>query len=383
MLATTGSTMSPVVPEGTTTKDGCRRKYYRARGTAEVSRATLHRGQVRSWAPEVPEGARRGHVAWTTRQDWMAALSETLDGEEGQAVLARAHVKDLTVLDVAAIEAQAADGRTGRGVTTSHETVAKMLGCAKSTVRRARDVIAALGFSTTVLAGRHLSNAEREQATGVHGGRQSQIASTRDLVMPRRRSDEHLTPSRGFGSSLASRGPAPRRAARAAAAAPRQRSHPRPTHGSSIAVQRLAAGLAARLPWLAEAHVGHLCRALKALRLDDEGWTVQQVIDALDLDRQQRGLYSVHHQRQRSAVGLFVAEARRAGLDHREGPRALERRRRERLAEERREREAAQAARDEAAADAEQARAHIAQMRAQLLNSSGRHLRRPTTGAGA
>ena len=86
---------------------------------------------------------------------------------------------------VARFDARTADGRTGRGVRTAHETVARALKVSRDAVRHARYVLEAIGMSVTVAQGRYLTANERSQAHAHHGGRQRRIASTRHLTMPR------------------------------------------------------------------------------------------------------------------------------------------------------------------------------------------------------
>lgn len=115
--------------------------------------------------------------------------------------------------------------------------------------------------------------------------------------------------------------------------------------------------------------------ALERLGLDDQGWTPRQVLDALDVDRAERGLYAIHAGRQRSPVAVFVTEARRAGLAEVEPPRWRERRRREAVEHARQERAKDAARAREQAAEPQRVDAHLAGIREQLRQSSGRHLR--------
>ena len=71
-------------------------------------------------------------------------------------------------------------------------------------------------------------------------------------------------------------------------------------------MQRLAAGLAARLQWLARGHIGSLCRTLTVLGLDDTGWSAHDVIDMLDRRNVQLGLYSLTGGSQRDPLALFA-----------------------------------------------------------------------------
>jgi hypothetical protein len=210
------------------------------------------------------------------------------------------------VLLVAGRDAEHADHRTGRGVATAHETVAELLDTSKSTVRRARSVIEALGFAVTVVAGRYLTTAERDAARAHHGGQQVRCASVRALTIPRactyRR--EHL-PLRGQSGSVTSRA---KHSPRGAHARPGTPAATKPHPPRPLAVQRLAARLVQRLPWLAHGHIGGLCDVLTSLGLDATGWTAQDVIERLDARNRDRGLYSIAPGRQRNPLGLLRSQ---------------------------------------------------------------------------
>jgi len=202
-----------------------------------------------------------------------------------------------------------------------------------------------LGFACTVVPGRYLTTQERAAARAHHGGDQRRMASERALVVPRHVSNVHLPPWGCFNSHLPTRSDLPKRASARSGAASRQprttkspkRCQPRPT----IAVQRLAAALAARLPWLARGHIGSLCRTLTVLGLDDTRWSASDVIDMLDRRNVQLGLYSLTGGSQRDPLALFAHQVRAALVDVNEPPRL------------RRGREAAERAAARAAARAE------------------------------
>ncbi|MEZ5087739.1 MAG: replication protein [Tessaracoccus sp.] len=262
---------------------------------------------------------------WSSAAHWLETLTAAITTPEGEELRAAAKVSIDTLLDVAAADARAADSRTGRGVTTAHETVAKALGCSAKTVQRARSLLEALGFAVTVVGGRYLTTEERAAATAHHGGDQRRMASERALLVPRSLTNVHL-PRRGkFSSTLTSRSGLPTRADARGEAAPRPapkrkaaRSFlPRPP----VAVQRLAAGLAQRLPWLARGHIGSLCHTLTRLGLDDVGWTAHDVIDMLDRRNLDLGLFEPSPSSQRDPLALFAHQVRAALVDVDEPPR--------------------------------------------------------------
>lgn len=143
-----------------------------------------------SWAPETPAGAYAGLPCWRSRGQWLKALSLALCTDAGRRELATKKLGRQTVLRVAECDATYADVSTGRELRTAHETVAQQLDLSRDTVKHARRVLTRLGFMQTVLEGRYLTAAEREQARAVHGCRQLRIASTRALTVPQEHAEE-------------------------------------------------------------------------------------------------------------------------------------------------------------------------------------------------
>jgi hypothetical protein len=182
--------------------------------------------------------------------------------------------------------------------------------------------------------------------------------------MPRRPGNVHL-PRRGQGSNhlpgltVIPKGPAAaindktRAASRPAATRKTRRRHTRAR--PSLAVQRLAAGLALRLPWIASRHIGSLCHLLTTLGLDNNGWTTQDVLGLLETRNQRLGLYSIPPSHQSDPLALFAHELRDAlsARDTTEPPRH----RRERETATRRAQQARQAAETAALRAADTARA--------------------------
>lgn len=364
-----------------------RRRYYRPHhGARDVRSCVPATRRGLAWRPADGPSLAPSVPVWPSADAWLHALSAALHSVEGEELRAAVRIRVETVLDVAAADARAADSRTGRHVTTAHETVADALGCSKSTVRRARALVEALGYARTVVGGRYLTREERAAAEEHHGGRQLRMASERALVIPRGVvapvTNEHL-PRRGRdGSSLPSRSGLPKRAqARAGAASrpattrrtPRRpaNGHPRPT----ISVQRLAADLAQRLPWLARGHIGSLCHTLTALGIDDTGWSAHDLVERIDARNVAAGLYSVPSGSQRDPLALFAHQVRAVLVDVDEAPRA--RRAREAAeraaarAQARAEREAADAAWAAHQADPE-AQARVAQAKATIRETLAR-----------
>lgn len=132
----------------------------------------------------IPDGAHRGVLAWFSAEQWMADARELLSSPVGSA-LCTGIIKVDTVMLVGREDARTADRSTGRGVTTSHKTVAKRVGMSSRHVGTARRILEKLGLQFTLVLGRHLSPAERSSARAVHGGYQEAAASVRVLTTPR------------------------------------------------------------------------------------------------------------------------------------------------------------------------------------------------------
>lgn len=205
---------------------------------------------------------------------------------------------------VARADMASADVRTGRGVSTSHETVAKRLGMSKRTVGEARRLLEKLGLAVTVVMGRHLSPAERSQAKRIHGRYQEAAASVRALVMPRPTEpvDTCHLPRRGSvlkTSPVQKWSPTRAGARETAAARPklRRKSSHRvvpPTSPRPIEVQKFAwaiarnYGLDAGGPPTASGalhggrHIGRLCNILERYDVTPDRYTLATLRTEID-----------------------------------------------------------------------------------------------------
>lgn len=251
-------------------------------------------------------------------------LQERLESPAGVELCA-GKMKVDTLLVVARDDARTADARSGRGVATSHETVAKRVGMSSRHVRTARRIIEKLGMSVTIVLGRHLSPAERADARASHGGYQEAAASVRALTMPAPAttapleavhplvSDDvdapapvdtfHLPRSGYVRRSLTSQRWSPTRVTtREAAAArpkPKRKTHARPERAPhDPALQRFAWDIAANFMLLDGSpprqgaplspgalaggrHIGQLIRILQRTRITPDRYTVRTLNEAL------------------------------------------------------------------------------------------------------
>lgn len=128
------------------------------------------------------DGLYSGVVAWNDRDDWLGRVRSYFATGCGRAALRRRSVSLRFLMAVAAADAAAADDRTGRGLATANETVARTLGGLrkKRQVQRARAVLEDVGLAVTVAPGRYLTARERR----LSGGRLRRPA-VRALTHPR------------------------------------------------------------------------------------------------------------------------------------------------------------------------------------------------------
>lgn len=291
-----------------------------ARSRASKRGAT---GDCASWSIPVEDGAYATVPAWRSRSSWLQLLREMLESVDGMR-LWKGRVNIDTVMMVARVDAETADGTSGRGVMTSHETVAKRVGMSSRQVGTARRVIEKLGLAVTIIRGRHLSPQERSKARAAHGRYQEAAASVRALTMPAGAvqartgapgvSEHHSAASSvdtfhlpGTGSvnefSYLSEKSPMRAGARKKAAPrpkPRKKSYPKPERQPrAVEMQRFAWDILQRF-LLAEGtrpqegalvtpgalrgrkHIGNLMRVLERNRITPARYTVKSLSEALD-----------------------------------------------------------------------------------------------------
>lgn len=202
------------------------------------------------------------------------------------------------------MDAQCADRLTGRGVTTSHASVARQLGMSDRTVGTARRLLEKLGLAVTVVMGRHLSPAERRQAKRSHGSYQEAAASVRAMTIPesaRIVESFHLPRSGSVLEEPHDQRWSPTRARARETAAPRpklrrkSRSHPdSPRPPRPIALQELAWRIARNYglhssgaPTTPGAlyggrHIGQLCNILERFQVTPDRYTLETLRAELD-----------------------------------------------------------------------------------------------------
>lgn len=296
------------------------------KSTTEASPDGVSRARKGSWSLPAPSGAHAQLRAWTSAEAWFDVVMDTLRTAEGEAARRASKVAPDTLLRVAYADRKSADQRTGRGVSTAHETVAASLGMSAKTVQRARLLLEALGLAVTVVEGRYLTSAERQEARRTHGGEQLRAASTRALVMPTlphasaprhdpqpvesvhlpvSPSGEQVThvlkTSTMHALTRARSATASRRPAMTAKAQPDRKPLP-------LQDQRLAAELQRQIPWLRRPghHIGALVRIVHRLRLSERGWTAGQALDRINRAARESNLRIADPTDQRNPAGYLA-----------------------------------------------------------------------------
>ncbi len=268
-----------------------------------------------SWAREPEAGTQARIPCWATRSRWLRTVEAELTTDAAADVLKRHHAAGDTVYRVARMDAAAADTTTGRNVRTSHARVARSLDVSVDTVRRARRVLRDLGFSIEVVRGRYMTAQEREAATRAHGSKQRRFASTRCLTIPARCRAMHPYPC---GVKKDPQNPSRRVPSTRWRTAGTSKNQPKNTpltrQTPPLGVQKIAARLAQRMPWLDRGRSGHLMglsRGLVVCGVTEE-WTTQDLMNAIEADHQGLGLLTLPPDSQRNPHALLLHQIKRA-----------------------------------------------------------------------
>jgi hypothetical protein len=114
-----------------------------------------------SYSPALSPNAYDGVRAPTSPSAWANCVLALVMTPAGDAHRRRISISLRTFMRFVEAEASMANRRDGRGITTSHETLARMVGMSKITARRARALMEALDCLVTVRTGRYLFHLER------------------------------------------------------------------------------------------------------------------------------------------------------------------------------------------------------------------------------
>ncbi|MGN7701153.1 helix-turn-helix domain-containing protein [Cellulosimicrobium sp. 22601] len=237
-----------------------------------ASRTRARPARRRWWSVEVAPGEYARVVAWTSRDSQLAAI------DAAAAASGWRSPRRASFVDVVRVLVDVADPTTGRDVTVSAASIGERVGVSVRTVfRRLADARAA-GLLVDVVRGRHTTRDERQRAHDATGRLVHRFATVRALTHPagvavtptRSRSERGISSRTTSPSARRARTTTTRRRARTTAQAPRP-----------LALQREAAHLAARWPWLAPSgtrHVGHVVAVLQ--RHDLTAHDAVELVDA-------------------------------------------------------------------------------------------------------
>lgn len=256
------------------------------------------RPQARSVKVEAAPGAYSRVVAWQSREAFLATVAEVAESSPWRAPRRAGFVAVLEAL------AKFAEHRTGRDVAVSVAKIEKATGLSRSSVfRRLADARDA-GLVVTVETGRHLYRAERA-AVKAAGRRYIRKASVRALSHAPR-TDTPTNPER-VGSKPSDSLNHQARKTRTAKTTSNSKTDRKPR---TLRVQRLAADVDRRLPWLTkDRHVGALCSVLASAGVEE--WTASDVVAAVDAWHAERGWKTLAREAS-NALGWFSRALHRA-----------------------------------------------------------------------
>lgn len=229
-----------------------------------------------------------GLPGWHSRHRWTAAVDAWTATTAGRQACAHHRAATATVNRVATALAAYADTDTGRRCAPAQATLATELGCSVKTIERAEHALTAAGLLTVVHGGGNYTRPMRRQYRRMRrAGHQlvkpAHCPRLRALTMPRSQAQavgNVVPPTAGrCSTSLPGRRPifsdayGRRRAAPRPTKAATNRWRWRPQQSRPIELQRLAAALVDRWPWLARhRHVGAVCDALSWASITPARW---------------------------------------------------------------------------------------------------------------
>lgn len=247
------------------------------------------RGQSRGgrvYVPDLP-GWYANTPGWHSAQRWLAVVDRWAHSRAGRRACERHHTDPDTVVAIAGRLAEYADHDSGRRCAPSQGTVAAAQRCARKTVQRAENALVHGGLLVLIHGtGLYTAAMYRQYRKLRRAGHQLALprfcVRVRALTLPR--SAVHHVPLPAEGRNLSVTGVSQwsptARAARRAAARPKKPAPTRP--GRPLEVQRFAARLTLRLPWLArKRHIGAVCDALTWAGVTPDRWTTETLLAQL------------------------------------------------------------------------------------------------------
>lgn len=306
-----------------------------------------------------------------------------------------------TVLTFARLWAAAADHNTGRGIAISHQRIAAETGYKYRTVKNTARFLAALGFLVEVARGRNmLSRKEKAQAAAGGAPRQTAVASTRALTIPKAVYGRPLPLSGKVKRTSHVKKNSPKPTCRRPDAAPRpssRKKQPSAPRTFPLPMYKLASDLINALPrllwttktqphrsvvtapggrieaiWSGGRHIGHICDALQRWNLLQNGWTAAEILKRVTAYTVTARISEPPRDELRDPLAWFVALIRRAIGQHEPAPAIIAtHERQQRLNETHARRQADAEARSRAEAGRAESAAIIAAMWEQLPSRAG------------
>lgn len=222
---------------------------------------------------------------WTTREAWLAGLTEWTSTEAFEQCRQSAGVSitATTLVAIAKTMAAHADHATGRNCALTRSTIAERVGCDPQTVTRAWKLLRASEWAVEAQRG--------------HGSASTAAAGRRPSIyhlVPLRQDQSavrnvYLPPLGGVCSSRSFPKGLPSARARVGKSNSRPRRRIRAMPGPRpLAVQLLAAALVRDCHGLGRGHIGAVCTAIESAGLDVTAWTARSLRTALDADMRAR-----------------------------------------------------------------------------------------------
>ncbi|WP_277512943.1 hypothetical protein [Cellulosimicrobium cellulans] len=231
------------------------------------ARSTRHRW----WSVEVAPGEYACVVAWTSRDAQLAAIDAAAAASGWRAP------RRASFVDVARVLVDVADPTNGRDVTVSAASIAARVGVSVRTVFRRLVDARTAGLLVDVVRGRHTTRDERQRAHDATGRHVHRFATVRALTHP---AGVAVTPTRSRSErGISSRTTSPS-ARRASTTTTRRRARTTAHAPRPLAVQREAARLAARWPWLAPPGTRHVGQVAAVLQRHD--LTAHDAVELVD-----------------------------------------------------------------------------------------------------
>ena len=225
---------------------------------------------------------------WTSRSAWLDALRLWANPVAVRELCVQlgCSVNAATLLGIAAAMADYADHATGRNMAATRATLATRIGCSPRTITTAWRVLQAAHWIVLAAPGRgNAQTPSRRRRPAIW--HLTPCRAVENFHLPAKNNYPCFSPVKNYSpSALARSGGNSQRPKRSRGSRRTRPPHPRP-----IALQRLAAQLAARAHGIDRRgrHIGGVCDAIATSGIDVEAWTAAQLKAALEADMRATG----------------------------------------------------------------------------------------------